>query len=274
MKQFHKMLNSITSSGHYDQMRRFVAPLQDHFGINHLWYYRITKEGDYSFLGSHAAWSEFCFDTASTAHFPCLRHPNSFQNGISLMKSSADTIYQKTLQSAWEKFSINFHINLVQKLPEGMEAFGFASCFDDPKADERILNELPLLTHFIKSFRKTCAKLFHILDDNQVNLPQAFGPVFYESPKSISLGQDRKTLLKKIGLHGLFLLTMRELDVLHFLAFGYPASYIAKKLQLSVRTIENYISNIKSKLSCSTKSELIQKAQEIAPFIKDAPGRL
>lgn len=42
------------------------------------------------------------------------------------------------------------------------------------------------------------------------------------------------------------------------------AGYIANQLQLSTRTVENYLATIKSKLCCQSKLELIQKAQEIA----------
>ena len=56
-------------------------------------------------------------------------------------------------------------------------------------------------------------------------------------------------------------LTPRERDLLKYISRGYPASYIAKKLELSVRTTENYIATIKEKLSCPSKVELIEMAQ-------------
>ena len=50
----------------------------------------------------------------------------------------------------------------------------------------------------------------------------------------------------------------RELSCLYFLREGLTAKGIAKKLNLSSRTIESYLVNIKNKLGLHTKEELIQ----------------
>jgi len=54
-------------------------------------------------------------------------------------------------------------------------------------------------------------------------------------------------------------LTPRENDVLHYLTQGYTAKGIALILNISRRTVEHNIENIKSKTNCHSKSELIQK---------------
>lgn len=259
---FHEMLRKITSSPYHNSMRRYTGALNDHFGINHFWYYRISPKGHYCYLGSHAAWSEFCFDNAMLSFFPCLRHPKTLKSGISLMKASDDIHFQAVIKSAWEKFNINFNINLQEKMPDGgIEAFGFGSRFNDNKSDERLLNELGSLITFTKLFRNKHKKLFEILNDSQIDLATQFGTVFYEQPKNLILPIERELLWKKLGFDSDSKLTPRETDLLKFLAYGYPASFIATELRLSQRTIENYIATIKSKLSCKSKAELIQKAR-------------
>lgn len=263
MKQFHEMLRKVTSSPHHDKMMQFVKPLHDHFGINHFWYYRINHSGSYCYLGSHAHWSEFCFDRSIVDCFPCLRHPSILQSGISLMKACSDEAYQNTLRSAWDNFQINFNINLPMKVSDGIEAFGFASRFDDPKSDERLLNELALLRQFTKAFRQELKPLFQLLDDNQVNLAAHFGSIFYERPKALALPPGRDQLYRQLGVSWISELSPREKDVLHYLASGYSASFIASSLALGTRTVENYIATIKSKLHCTSKHELIQKAKQL-----------
>lgn len=263
MGSFSEMLRKVTSSPCHDQMQRSVAPLNDHFGINHFWYYRITYSGHYSYLGTHSAWNEFCFDKALLSNFPCLRHPEALQNGINLMKASDDLEYKRVLGIAWDKFNINFNINLLNRISDGIEAFGFATRFNDPYAEQKLLNELPLLRSFIKMFRTKNRQLFQLLDDNQVCLPAVFGSVFYERPKTFVSPLDRDKFLRKMGFEDYLFLTEREKDVLKYLSSGYPAAYIAQQLQLSCRTVENYILTIKCKLSCKSKVELIRKANEI-----------
>lgn len=54
--------------------------------------------------------------------------------------------------------------------------------------------------------------------------------------------------------------TPREQQVLHLLTRGKTAKEIGSELNLSKRTIEHYIENIKGKMKVDTKSQLIEKA--------------
>lgn len=54
-------------------------------------------------------------------------------------------------------------------------------------------------------------------------------------------------------------LSQRENQVLMYLARGHTAKAIASILQLSPRTIEHHIENIKIKSNCSSKTQLIRK---------------
>lgn len=264
MKNFHEMLRKITSSPYHDQMMRFVIPLNDHFGVNHFWYYRVTYTGHYCFIGTHAAWNEYCFENHMIDYFPCLRHPDTLQSGISLMKKGASIGYKNVLRTAWEKFNINFNIQLLKKIPEGVEGFGFGTHFNHQMADERLLNELPLLRYFINACREKHQNLFEILYDHQVDLSSYLGPLFTENRKILTLPKERESFLRKLGFEAISSLTGREKDVLKFISNGYPATYIAEQLTLSSKTIENYIATIKCKLCCHSKVELIQKGQELA----------
>lgn len=261
--QFNEMLRKTISSPYFDSFKRFAAPLKDHFGVNHFWYFQISESGHYSYLGTHAAWSEYCFDELLLRSFPCLRHPSLLKKGISLMKAGSDPDYRRVLDIAWEKFNINFNINLISGTSQKMEAFGFATCHQDPQAEERLLNDLPLLRLFIKLVREKHKKLFHLLNENQVDLSAQLGSCFYRPPQDLAIPQNRMQFLKRLGLADADRLTPREVDVLRFISQGFPASFIAEQLLLSVRTVENYLVSIKEKLSCTSKVELIQKAQEI-----------
>jgi len=107
-------------------------------------------------------------------------------------------------------------------------------------------------------------KLFHLLEENVVDLSANIGEIFHERPKGVILPFERVRFLRELGCHSLLDLTPREKDILKLLANGFPSSYIKEELRLGIRTVENYIAAIKSKLSCRSKVELIKKAQEIA----------
>lgn len=263
MNDYHKMFRRIVSSTHFDRAKRFTGSLERYLGVNHFWYYSISNSGDYSFFGSHVDWSEFCFEQNLLIPFVCLRHPSHVSLGLSLMKAESNSDFQHVLNLAWERFQINFNINIVRRIPEGIEGFGFGSKFNDPKADERLINQLPLLKMFFKSFRAQNGKVFSLLEENKINLSSEFGSVFYEKPKHVCYPASREEFLCKIGYGNLLSLSSRENDVLRYVAEGYPASFIAEQLDLSHRTVENYIANLKDKLLCESKVELIQKAKAL-----------
>jgi DNA-binding CsgD family transcriptional regulator len=265
MNPFLEMSRKIRSSPYHDQALRFAAPLYDHFGVNHFWYYRISFSGAYTFVGTHTEWSEYSFGELNINHFPCLRHPKVLGGGISLMRANAtDHKYKEVKKIAWDQFRINFNLNIFENSSDGIEAFGFGTRFDDQRAEERLLNELPLLRYFIKTFRKKHEKLFHILEENQVDLSSHMGETFYERPKEILLPFEREQFLSKLGCKSILSLSPREKQVLKLLANGFPASHINKELHIGIRTVENYIATIKGKLSCFSKIDLIKKAQEVA----------
>ena len=262
--KFQEMLKRNILSPHHKQMIKSALPLKDCFGINHFWYYKIDNSGNYSYIGTNEAWNEFCFDTPMLKHFTCLRHPACLPRGISLMKAGAKDEYKKILDFAWEKFAVNFNINITNQTNDGVEAFGFATNFNDPYADERLLNKLSYLREFMRFFKEQNAKTLHFVNENKVHLPTVFGHQFYEPTNALFIPFDREKLFRHMGLGAVFSLTPREKDILKFIAYGYPAPYIAKQLNLSNKTIENYLATIKCKLSCNSKTQLIQLSQQIS----------
>lgn len=57
-------------------------------------------------------------------------------------------------------------------------------------------------------------------------------------------------------------LSKREKEILKLFLNGYTAAQVAESLQLSRRTVESYLINLKNKLACESKSEMIIKAIE------------
>lgn len=55
-------------------------------------------------------------------------------------------------------------------------------------------------------------------------------------------------------------LSARELECLFYLVRGKTSADIAECMRLSKRTVESYIDNIKIKMNCPTKADLIEKA--------------
>ncbi len=104
------MSHKVTSSLYHNRMIKSVLPLEEHFGVNHFWYYRVTRSGHYCFVGTHTLWNEFSFAHDVFGKFPYLRHPDTLSSGISLMKNIQNDPYMELLNTAAEQFDINLHL--------------------------------------------------------------------------------------------------------------------------------------------------------------------
>lgn len=259
------MLQKITSSRHHNKMMRFIKPLENHFGVNHFWYYRVTYSGHYSFVGTNSAWDEYCFSRNLFKICPYLRHPDLLQAGLTLMKNGNDPAYQSLLQDAKDKFDVNFSIQLSKHIPEGIEGYGFGTFHKRKIPDEHLINELPLLCQFAKRFRQENASIFHLLDDNRVHIESHIGETFTSAPNAVEAPQ-REDFLRQLGFQAVLSLTAKELAIFKDLAYGFPAHYLASKHFLSQRTIEHYMERLKNKLNCHSKLDLINKSKEFIAF--------
>lgn len=82
--------------------------------------------------------------------------------------------------------------------------------------------------------------------------------------KSVSIG---KKYISQTFSHLLvednYQLSIRELEVLQFIADGLPYKQIADKLEISPRTVETHKNNILTKLDVATPIEMVKKALKL-----------
>lgn len=119
---------------------------------------------------------------------------------------------------------------------------------------------------FTKKLREEHYNIFNELDDNLLDLSSEIGPSFFKQDSwSLNYSKiDHLKFLNDIGMTGFSKLSKREMDVAKQMIQGYSANEIALQLSLSKRTVESYIENLKTKLACYSKAELIQKCLDLA----------
>jgi DNA-binding CsgD family transcriptional regulator len=72
--------------------------------------------------------------------------------------------------------------------------------------------------------------------------------------------QLKKSHANSINQYGL---SKRQIQCLHYLMENNSIKEIARKLELSPRTVEHYLESVKCKLNCRTRIELIKKASQL-----------
>lgn len=260
---FHNMVYKVVSDQKYKKMLHSIEPFCNYLELSEFSYRRITHGGQYCFMGSRIDWNEYFFDNFHPTDFPCIRPPDELHSGVSFMRITSDENYRHILDTAWHKFGLNMVISIQFKTSEAVESFGLCTKINHDRVEERLLRELPLIYRFIEYYRKENAKLIEHLHDHQVDLTPQFKSLNLQPKIPIPHSEKLDLLLRQYGWEAAESLTLREFDIISFLAHGYPANYIAHELHLSVRTVENYIATIKSKLSCDSKAALINKSKQI-----------
>ncbi len=261
MSSFKIMTDALTCR-HHDQIQKYCQSLFSYFNLFQFYYYRIKFDGSFVLLDSFVPYSEFYESEKLYNIDPTFRHPSFFYNEIVILKDVQNVFLKKILNMGKEKFNLCFFLKLMNRIPDGIEVFGFSSRSNDEAQISFLLSELHLLRLFTKKFREDNPKLFSLVEDNQIDIAKLIGPAFYES----SLETKSSSVAKSIFLENMGLrtdLSDREQEVVKFLLNGYSAGKMASKLFLSKRTVEHHIERIKEKLSCFSKAELIQKGREL-----------
>ncbi len=132
-----------------------------------------------------------------------------------------------------------------------LETFAFATQKENEGIINTYLTKLDFLKTFTNYFREKAAALIKSAEKSKIILPFHSGKLNF-----IEKGVDVDFKL----------LSNRQIECCSLLLSGKTSKEIAKLLGLSTRTVEYYLSNIKTKLQCSNKAELIAKLIHLLKF--------
>jgi DNA-binding CsgD family transcriptional regulator len=185
----------------------------------------------------------------------------------------------KIYQEAADLFNIKHLFSIVEDAPSGRHYYNFASNTNDLSINQIYYANLDLLHKFIQYFKEkaneskelsACHKIkFQIEIPDKKIITLSNGMLndkdrcdFLESIDSPCGKQGTEILndriiLKNKNIDKLVKLTKQQTKCLHLLAAGYTNKQIASSLELSIRTVENYLNNIRTTLDCHTSKDLL-----------------
>ncbi|PJD94806.1 MAG: hypothetical protein CK425_10470 [Parachlamydia sp.] len=234
-------------------IKQICAPLED-LNISYLGYAIIKPDGSFCNINSFPTFIEHYYAEGMYQAQPYFCHPDLFQSGYALTQATVNPFFQKTCE---DRYDINYLLCRLQKHPNYMELFFFHPPINNSKNCLRYLNNIGLLDKFATYFRQEAKAIITSAMREGYNISKAKGHAFYEtSPKLNLLSNNLKTqqFLKKISP-----LTAREHQCLDLFKQGRSAQATAAILNLSQRTVEHYFENIKTKLGCQSKMELLER---------------
>ena len=232
-------------------------------GISYFNYGRMYDDGGCCLLSNNNRVNQYLFHTESPVFTPI---PASLLNHkfFYLLPVNAGS-YQKVMHDVKAYFNLSHALDFFECYAGYIDVYCFSSSNDNEQIVNVYLNGgCQLLAQFIADFKEQAKVLIEKVDKQRMYLPQHMQLNFNSTMVLPELNQNDKAVssLNKKGhyLSGDYAhvcLTKREVDCLSKLVMGYTAKETARSLNLSPRTIETYLLNIKAKLGCCRRSEII-----------------
>lgn len=171
---------------------------------------------------------------------------------------------KEKLKMLWDAYNVRYMISIIQKNTNYDDMFSFGLDVEDIHSVSLFLNNLQMIKHFILHFKSESRGLLNKI------IPVRYSNEYFASPKihsdKSSISDEEKEVffksltLKKVPVQGLLgdvLLSQREYECLSYANKSHSLKEIAQCMNLSPRTVETYLNNLKSKLGVEKRSELL-----------------
>lgn len=155
--------------------------------------------------------------------------------------------YKQAIYDGRHLFGLSNFIDLIERHNGYFDISCFASDIYNTDILNYYLNNIDALEKFSLLFDEQAANLINQSKINKLTLPNSMLSTFS--------GIKTKNTVNPI-------LSKQQTECLRWLIKGMTAKQIAKSMNLSPRTIESYIENIKCKFNCTSRIDLIVKALE------------
>jgi DNA-binding CsgD family transcriptional regulator len=215
---------------------------------------RIYKDRSQFLLGSNENWIEHyiknqCFNSDMALNL------ENFKPGGYLWKGLHG---DKRFKIQRESFNIDNGIILINERPEYKEFINFATTRDDIRANNFYLHNMDAIQLFVEYFKEKSESLIKSISQKKIIVPEVKIIDKFDNPELVYNIQNRKNFFSQI-LKKSSTLTTKEASCLLHIANGLSAKEIGKLMNISYRTVEIHIANIKVKLGCKSKQEIIKK---------------
>lgn len=224
--------------------------LSENFGITYFTFQKVTHDGQWSLLTNSPEWHEYSADKKYYQHDPSLGPFQKYQSGVCLTSAHEHKDTAMVLDDARNLFNLDHCLAIVTKNTTECEFAFFAAPVENKRVINSYITQLEKLRRFVNFFKLENSKLLEKLNYNQVNLNRI-----------ISNFNDRDNVLEIPPTKGhttlsFDKLTTREQECLFHFLQGKTAKETGFALNLSHRTVEDHITNLKIKLGCHNKRDL------------------
>ncbi|MCC2624385.1 MAG: hypothetical protein K0R14_258 [Burkholderiales bacterium] len=231
-----------------EEINSLIAPLSQYFGLDSFNYLKTYNDGSHVRVTNTPDWVRHYLRTKlyQESIFELPAHHYVRNRVIWCNVGTHSHIIQEAA-----KFNIKHGVTFIEPVEDGCEFYFLGTTICNGEVINKYLSNFTLLEKFITNFHQAKAPLLHKVEPHRFIIKDR-----YDNNLCFKQGN----LIEKFNfLNSLYNyhFTKRELDCVPLLIKGYSAKQIAEELDLSFRTIESYINNIKNKTKSSSKNELL-----------------
>ena len=251
-------------------LRDVCAPLFNNFGLNVFTYSHFFNDGTYVDLCTHAKWHERYIAPYASSDFVRSHVKGVYDKEIKyILWDNAPSPARDKIHSNFIADSCGFDIwhgfSMYRHNKKSVEAWHFATTKENSRVINFYLNNIKILNRFILYFQDKAADIIYPSDAGKLVIMNDREPL-YDNVAPIFSGSNvnefmTQTDIKRHQLqtkNGVIYLSRREKECLLHLAMLRTTKDMANRMNLSSRTIEAYLNNIKKKTNCYTKSQLME----------------
>ena len=239
-------------------IQMLCQPLQ-RFGITFFSHVRLYADNSATFICNSAKWTEVFFGNNYTPHSVCY-YPLTSTEHIIL----ADTVKRRGMT---QKILDEFHaigyghmITIIQQHENYKDIFHFAGNPSDEQLNNRYLwhmSDLRSFLHYYKS-QSMQHKSLRAKNNLMIDIPE-HGK--FDIEENIPNNEnDFTNYYQQLRTDRIYInneyLTQREFECLHWLSLGKTQDETAMIMNISTRTVQAHIDNIKNKTQCKNQLQL------------------
>lgn len=260
---------ALTSSMDIDDI---VGPLK-RLGILYFTYMRNYPDYRQIYLSNDSNWVEAYYGHClyETSQFQLA--PDSYRSGKVIWPSQSNL---PVYRYARDHLNSDNGITIIKRNNEHTEFYFFSSSVGNDQIVNVYVNYLDMLEKFILYFNNRAEKIFAKAERDKIIMPSH---LYQQDTNRIKLNLPAVDIINNIindmriknyrikhKNYSNVRLSSRELECIFLYYTGKTAKETALLLSISSRTVETYFQNIKNKLNCYTKDQIVKFLQAEGVF--------
>lgn len=252
------------------EITTLMQPLERHFGITYFLFVRELNNGKRMWLTNNGAWSEHFY---AKEYYQISAFENPAQKKTAGIYPWQFLKGQEVFQEAREYFNIDHGATLVEIYPDKTEFFHFASFPKNYQVNQLYTEHKDVLYLFVKFFKDKAKNLITQLENKTIDIPMPSSSLCIPAEADFTqeqvakfvqtIANDRYYLYQEP--HSVYL-TQKELECMKWSVKGKTSEEIALLMNISKRTVEAHMENVKQKMNCYKQFQLGYKLGKY-PFL-------